>query len=262
MELGFDDIARIWAFGGKALGAGAGLVLLRVLRKEGGPRPLLLAWLILVTEILVLFVPTLYLESLSVGRALHPELAPRLLALRTQSYTVFYLFLSCLGALVPSAVLVALSRTRGGRILGAILCSLALLLGIGLSAGGGMGDWQDFVNLNRLLSGLRGVAYLVLWVALFLGRLHPVDPFLPVFLGVMTSFSLLLPLQETVFALFALGGGQEFWAVNQVLQAVHYTVLAVVCWTLARRVAGGAPPDLLVVGEDRRTPWRVASLAA
>jgi hypothetical protein len=262
MELGFDDIARIWAFGAKALGAGAGLVLLAVLRREGGPRPLLLAWLIVVAETLILFGPTVYLEALSVGQDLRPDLAPQLQALRTRSYTVFYLVLSCLGALVPAAVLVALARTRGGRGLGLVLCALALLLGLGLALGGVPADWQSFVNLNRLLSGLRGVSYLILWVALFLGRLHPVDPFLPVFLGVMTSFSLLLPLQETVFALFELGAGQEFWAVNQALQAVHYTVLTVVCWTLARRVARGVPPDLLVVGEDRRTPWRVASLAA
>jgi len=262
MEWGFYDIARIWAFGAKALAAGAGLVLLAVLRREGGPRPLLLAWLILVAETLILFLPTLYLEALSLGRTLRPDLAPQLLTLRTQSYTLFYLVLSCLGALVPAGALVALARTRGGRIVGTILASLALLLGIGLAVGGVPADWQNFVNLNRLLSGLRGVSYLILWVALFLGRLHPVDPFLPLHLGVMTSFSLLLPLQETVFAFFALGAGQEYWAVNQALQAVHYTVLAVVCWTLAQRLSRGVPPDLLVVGEDRRTPWRVASLAA
>ena len=136
MEMGFDDIARIWAFGAKALVAGAGLVLLGVLRREGGPRPLLLAWLILVAETLILLGPTVYLEALSLGRSLRPDLAPQLQALRTQSYTVFYLVLSCLGALVPAAVLVALARTGGGGCWGSSSARLHSFWGSGWLWGG------------------------------------------------------------------------------------------------------------------------------
>lgn len=260
MEPGFDDIARILAFVWKTGLTLVAILLLRVLWREGGPRPLLLAWSVLLFEAVVVLPPNAYIEALALGARLRPEQAESLLSLRNQSYPPLYLFLSCIGALVPAAVLVMLARTRGARLAGIALATTALLLGVGLALGGAPADWQIFVNLNRLLSGLRGVSYLTFWIALILARLHPVDPFLPVFVGVMTSFSLLLPLQETVFTFFELGAGQTYWAVNQSLQVVHFTILIVVCLGLAGRLRRGSPPDLLTVGEERRTPWKVASL--
>lgn len=260
MEPGFDDIARILAFAGKTVLTLVALLLLRVLWREGGPRPLLLAWTVLLFEPVALLPPNAFIEGLALGARLRPEQAEAFVALRNQSYPPLYLFLSCIGALVPAALLAVLARTRGARMAGLALGVLALLLGVGLALGGAPADWQIFVNLNRLLSGLRGGAYLAFWIALMLARLHPVDPFLPAFVGVMTSFSLLLPLQETVFTLFELGAGQTYWAVNQSLQVVHFTILIVICVRLAGRLRQGSPPDLLTVGEDRRTPWRVASL--
>lgn len=260
MEPGFDDIARILAFIWKTGLTLVALHLLRVLWREGGPRPLLLAWSVLLIEAVVVLPPNAYLEALALGARLRPDQAEGLMALRDRSYPPLYLVLSCLGALVPAVVLAVLARTRAARVAGTVLGVTALLLGIGLALGGAPADWQFFVNLNRLLSGLRGVAYLAFWIALILARLHPVDPFIPVFVGVMTSFSLLLPLQETVFTFFELGAGQMYWAVNQSLQVVHFTILIAVCLVLAGRLRRGSPPDLLTVGEERRTPWRVASL--
>jgi hypothetical protein len=261
MEPGFVDIARILAFAGKTGLTVVALLLLRVLWREGGPRPLLLAWTALLFEAVALLPPNAYLEALALAARLQPEQAAGFMALRDQSYPPLYLFLSCLGALVPATALAVLARTRAARVAGVGLGAGALLLGVGLAVGGAPADWQFLVNLNRLLSGLRGVAYLAFWIALVLGRLHPVDPFLLVFMAVMTSFSLLLPLQETVFTFFELGAGQVYWGVNQSLQVVHFTILVLVCLILAGKLRRGSPPDLLTVGDQRRTPWKVASLS-
>lgn len=262
VDLTSGDIARLAAFVGKVFLAGAMALLLRELRRTGGPRSLLAAWNVVAVEVVLVLMAALYLEGLHVAVLLDSAWSASLDDLRSRSYSPLYLLFSTLGALVPCAVLAVLARTRGTRWVGISLCALTLLLGGGMAVAGAPADWQAFVNLNRLLTFLRIGAYLTFWVFLAVGRIHPVDPYLPAFMAVMTSFSLLLPLQETVFGVFALGEGQVFWTVNQLLQAVHHTVLALICLLLARRLGSGDPPDLLVVGDDRRTPWRVASLSS
>lgn len=261
MEVGYSEVARALAFVAKIVLLAAALRLLISLRRHGGPGPLRRAWGAHLFESGVIAILSFYLEGLQVAMLLRPAASPSIQALRDLLYLPMYLFSSTVGALVGGVTLAVLARTDPVRRTAVVLVLAILLLASVLAWGGAATDWQALFTGTRFLTLLRVVAYLGVWVALFTGRLHPVDPYLVAFLAVATGFSLLLPLQETIFGLFAMREGRVFWAVNQFLQTILCLGGALAMGTLAARLQRGDPPDLLVPGEQGRHPWALATLA-
>lgn len=260
MEVGLAEVARIFALLAKALLLVAALALLRALRVQGGPTPLLRSWRAHIFESGVISGLSFILEGLQLGILLLPSSAGVIQAARDLVYLPMYLFSSTVGALVGAFTLAVLARTDPVRRLGLFLGLVIGVVAVVLVVGGGASDWSTLFQGARVLTVLRVVAYLGVWVALLTGRLHPVDPYLVGFLVVATGFSLLLPLQETLFGLFAMREGRTFWTVNQLLQTLLGGGGALAMGGLARRLGRGTPPDLVVPGEDRRRPWSLASL--
>lgn len=261
MELGYSEVARAMAFVAKIVLLAAAIRLLFALRRRGGPGPLRRAWGAHLFESGVVALLSFYLEGLQVAMLLRPAASASIQAFRDLLYLPMYLFSSTVGAVVGAVTLAVLARTDPVRRAGVLLVLTILLLSGGLALGGAAADWQALFAGTRVLTVLRVVAYLGAWVALFTGRLHPVDPYLVAFLAVATGFSLLLPLQETLFGLFAMREGRAFWAVNQLLQTILCLGGALAMGTLAGRLRRGDPPDLLVPGEEGRRPWILATFA-
>lgn len=254
LELGIGELARGAAFLSKGVLLGASLSLLRALRRDGPAPPLRAAWQVHVGEAWVVFLLSAVLEALQVAIGLFPARAGALQGVRDGLFLPMYLFASTVGALAGALTLALLGRTLAVRRGGVILSGGVALLGLALALGGATAEWSALFGGTRILTVLRVLAYLGVWVALLTGRLHPVDPFLVAYLAVATCFSLLLPLQETVFGLFAWREGLAFWTVNQLLQTLLCLGGALAMGRLAARLRGGTPPDLLLPGETQR-PW-------
>lgn len=262
MEIGVPELARSLALLLKMVLAGVALGLSFRLRRAGGPRALTWAWYVLTASACLIAIQTLYLEGLQLGMMLAPDRGEVLQGIRDAWYRPLYLAFGTLGAVVPSTVLAVLARTAGVRRAGIALLVAALLTGAAMALAAAPADWRLFFTLTRVLAFLRLSAWLGVWAALLLGRLQPVDPFLMGYLAVLTAFALLLPLQETLFALFEVEQGRVYWAVNQFLQALQAAGCATMAGLLARRIRRGEFPDLVAPGEERRTPWSVAGLTS
>jgi hypothetical protein len=261
MEVGYSEVARAMAFVAKIVLLAAAIRLLLSLRARGGPGPLRRAWGAHLFESGVIVLLSFYLEGLQAAMLLRPAASASIQAFRDLLYLPMYLFSSTVGAAVGGVTLAVLARTDRVRRAGVVLVLAILVVAVMLAVGGAATDWQALFTGTRVLTVLRVVAYLGVWVALFTGRLHPVDPYVVAYLAVATGFSLLLPLQETIFGLFAMREGRAFWAVNQLLQTILCLGGALAMGTLAGRLRRGDPPDLLVPGEQRRHPWTLATLA-
>lgn len=249
--MGWDLVPRIASLLGKLVLA-AVLVWLLVRWRSRLPGHVRGAWLVFALFYIPLAVQTLVLEGLELGKLLEPEAAGALGRLRAVVYDRSYLSFAALNAVVPPATLFVVAESVGLRAVAVALGALVVAAAVGATVRGMVEAWGSLLLATRLLGFLAVGGYLTVWAGFAVGWLAGLDRYFLAFFGVRTLFTLLLPVQEALFAVLGRSHEDAIWSAHLSLQALLYWIQAAIVVRLGCALARGAVPEPVVFAGDAR----------
>lgn len=242
----WDLVPRVASLLGK-IALAAVLALLVVRRRAGLPTHLRHAWLIFAAFYVPLALQTLLLEGLELAKVVAPDSAELLQRTRDAIYDRSYLSFAALNAVLPAAVLFVVAAVSPLRGAGVLLGAAAAAVAVGAAVRGMVEVWGSLLLATRMLGVLAIVGYLSVWAGFLVGRVEALDRYFLGFFGVRTLFTLLLPVQEALFALLGRSHEDAIWSAHLSLQALLYWVQAGIVLRLERALARGRTPELVVL---------------
>lgn len=164
---------------------------------------------------------------------------------RFQLYHVAYLLPAIANGALPMVLVLQLRRGRLDRVLSvSALGGIAVVTAIGFSRGM-VKEWEVLLGTTQLLTLIGLAGFLYFCVLAVLGRLEGADRHLVLYIGFLTLFYLLLPIQEEVFQQLGITGARAVWTANLVAQVLVNAAQAVVVLAFLRSLRRGTPVRVL-----------------